>query len=256
MPEKIELPIDKNEATPTNPDLSWGWKMLLIFIWVIAFAYLVFLWFSRIILANIDLETEKKWFWDKSYGEKFDYKKYITDYKIDEFNKINFYIEDSPKVNAFTVIWWNILVTTWLLEDLENQEELVFILAHEMGHIVNRDVMKKLTTEIPMKLTLSFLGFDISSWDLSALDVSWNFISKDIEAKADDFWLKILEKYKINPLCAEWFFKRDHNLWNTLIELIWDHPTNLSRIQKMENLAQKMWFKDTKNCKKIKNNVK
>jgi hypothetical protein len=24
----------------------------------------------------------------------------------------------------------------------------------------------------------------------------------------------------------------------------------------MENLAQKMWFKDTKNCKKIKNNVK
>jgi len=26
--QKIELPIETNEASPTNPDFNWGFKML------------------------------------------------------------------------------------------------------------------------------------------------------------------------------------------------------------------------------------
>jgi Zn-dependent protease with chaperone function len=43
------------------------------------------------------------------------------------------------------------------LKNIENQEELVFIMSHEMGHIKNRDVLKAYTTEVPLKLTLSLL---------------------------------------------------------------------------------------------------
>lgn len=60
--QKIELPVDKNKVTPTNPDFKWGGKMLAILLLFIIFSYLVFLFFSKIILANISLETEKKWF--------------------------------------------------------------------------------------------------------------------------------------------------------------------------------------------------
>jgi len=30
--QKIELPIEKNESSPTNPDFNWGFKMLMIFV--------------------------------------------------------------------------------------------------------------------------------------------------------------------------------------------------------------------------------
>jgi Zn-dependent protease with chaperone function len=120
-----------------------------------------------------------------------------------------------------------------------------------MGHIKNRDVLKAYTTEVPLKLTLSLLWFDISAWDISLLDVSWKLLSKETEAKADDYWLEILEKYKINPLCAKVFFERDHNFWDSVMELMSDHPLNLTRIKKMERLAQKMWFTDSSNCKKL-----
>ncbi len=230
-------------------------KNAWIFFWMLIFSYLLFLWFSKIILTNIDLKTEKKWFWDLAKGKYFNYKKFI-DYKIPEFQNYNFYILNSSEINAYAFIWWNINITKELLENIENQEELIFIMAHEAWHIKNRDNLKAFTTTIPLQLTLAILWFDISIGDSSIINISSNILNKETEIEADKEALKIFKKYKINPLCTINFFKRYHDSGNTIMELLSDHPLNLSRIKLLEEKAKEMWFKDTKNCKKINYIVK
>lgn len=249
--QKIELPVDTNEATPTNPDFKWGGKMLGILFLFIIFSYLVFLFFSKIILANISLETEKKWFWNVAVNSTFDYKKYV-DYNIEEFSNFNIYLDESEEINAFAIIWWNINITQGLLDNIENQEELIFVIAHEIGHIKHRDVLKNYTTKIPMQLTLSFLWFDVWIWNSNTTDIWWKIFSKNVELNSDKYAINLLEKYKINPLCASEFFEIDHNLSNSAMEMFSDHPLNSSRIDLLKKSALKLGFKDDKNCKKIK----
>ena len=249
--QKIELPIDKNESSPTNPDFSWGFKMLAIFVWFLVFSYLIFFIFSNVVLKNLSLETEKEWFWDFSEWEKFNYTDY-SDYKIEEFNNYNFLLDESDEVNAYAFIGWNITINKGFLYNIEHQEELVFVMAHEMWHIKNRDVLKAFTTEIPLQLTLMSLWIDIWIWDSSLTSIWWKYLNKNTELEADKIWLEILKKYKINPLCAKAFFTREHNSADTVMELLSDHPLNISRIKLLEDLAREMWFKDEKNCKKLK----
>ena len=250
--QKIDLPVEKNESIPASPDFNWGIKMLLIFVGFVAFSYLVFFIFSNVVLKNISLETEKEWFWGVWDWETFDYGEY-SDYEIEEFKNYNFNLKDSEEVNAYAFIWGNININQWFLDEIENQEELVFVMAHEMAHVKNRDVMKALTTEIPLQITMISLWFDIWVWDTSLTSIWWKYLSKDTELNADKYAINILEKYKINPLCAKDFFTRDHNSADSVMEILSNHPLNSSRIKLLDNLAKKMWFKDNNNCKKLKN---
>jgi len=249
--QKIDLPIETNESTPTNPDFGWGFKMLGIFVWFVAFSYLVFFIFSNVVLKNLSLETEKEWFWDMGEWEKFEYSEF-TEYKIPEFKNYNFNLNDSSEINAYAFIWGNININQWFLDNIENQEELVFVMAHEMGHIENRDVLKAFTTEIPLQITLMSMWFDVGIWETSIVSLWWKYLNKDTELKADKFAINILKKHKINPLCVKPFFTRDHDLWDSVMEILSDHPLNLSRIKLLEDLAKQMWFSSEKNCKKIK----
>lgn len=251
--QKINLPVDKNEANPSNPDFKWWITMVSILAWFIIFSYLVFLWFSKIILVNIDLETEKKWFWNlwNTNNQVFDYKNYST-YEIEEFKNYNIYLEEDIIVNAYAFIGWNINVTRWLLDEITNQEELIFIIAHEIGHIENRDNLKSLTTEIPMQLTLAFLWFDIWSWDYSILSIWWKAISKNTELNADIFAIELLKKYNINPLCAKQFFEADHNFADSAMEMLSSHPLNSTRIELLNTSANELWYTSINNCKTIK----
>lgn len=249
--QKINLPIEQEETTPTNPDFGWGFKMLVIFVSFIWITYLSFLGFSKIVLNKISLETEKKWFWNLAEWDKFEYNKFM-DYKSFEFEKYNFNLSDDEEVNAYAFLWWNIVINQWFLDSIENQEELVFVMAHEMAHIENRDVMKAISTQIPMQLTLVFLGFDIWIWHSSIVNIWTQYLSKDTELNADKNAHKILKQYKINPLCVIPFFTRDHTKTDTVMELLSSHPLNQTRIKLLKDLAWEMWFSDSKSCKKLK----
>ncbi len=248
--QKINLPIEKQEATPTNPDFSWGLKMLAIFIWFIIIIYISFLWVSKVVLDKISLETEKKWFWNLAEWEKFDYSKYI-DYEIKEFEKYNFNLSDSKEVNAYAFLWWNIVINQGFMDFIENQEELVFVMAHEMAHIKNRDVIRSISTRLQMQLILIFLGFDIWIWSSNILNIWKKYFSRNIELNADKKALEILKKYRINPLCVVPFFTREYQKTNLVMGLLSTHPLNKTRINLLKDLAEEMWFTDKKDCKKI-----
>jgi predicted Zn-dependent protease len=63
-------------------------------------------------------------------------------------------------------------------------------------------------------------------------------MSKNTELEADKNAIKLLEKYKLNPLCAKKFFEREHNFSDTIMEMMSDHPLNLTRINLLNESAK------------------
>ncbi len=55
------------------------------------------------------------------------------------FGGYHFAILDTPEINAFACPGGIILITRGMLESVKSEEELAAVLAHEIGHIINRD---------------------------------------------------------------------------------------------------------------------
>jgi len=65
-------------------------------------------------------------------------------------------IRQDPQVNAFALPGGRIVLTSGILEAIESQNELAFILGHELGHIAHRDHLRALGRGLVL-LTLSSL---------------------------------------------------------------------------------------------------
>ncbi len=248
IPQRIELPIQVEEPTPFRPDLKWGIKMILIFVGVVAFTY-GFLWLlSLVAIKYMDIPTEKKLFAHSPVeGKKFDYQTYL-DFKIPEFEQFDFYLMPTSQINAYASLGAQIYLTSGLFSFLKYQEELAFVMAHEVGHIVSRDVLRSITINLPLEFILANLWFDINISNISLTKSGVKTLSKNAELNADKFAAQLLVKHGLNPLCAKPFFEREHDFKDTLIEMLSDHPTNIKRIDLLKNMAQQYWYRGTGDC--------
>ena len=234
--EEIKLPIKedkKDQISPLNPDFWWLWKMIIIIIPIIIISYLLFYFFAHFIIWNISIEKERELFWDISEKENmqiFDLKSLKNE--IEGLNNTNIYIEKNNEINAYAIIWWDIILTTWLLENIENEEELIFIIWHENEHIKNRDVLQSLLTDIPFYLTMQFLWFN---FDNKILNITKKYSSKTTEIKADNWWIELINKMNLNLNCSLIFFEKENKIFDNYLQLISDHPTNINRIKNIKN---------------------
>jgi Zn-dependent protease with chaperone function len=83
---------------------------------------------------------------------------------------------------------------------------LQFIIAHEIGHVKTRDNLKSLARDLPFKITLFFIGFDIDLGFTNFSNLTMNAFSRDTELKSDIQSIELLKKHNINPYCASYFF--------------------------------------------------
>ena len=68
--------------------------------------------------------------------------------------KYYFYVIDKDEMNAFCIPGGHVYIFKGLLEKLENDDELAFVLAHEVGHGVSRHSIKKLQAAMGYNLAL------------------------------------------------------------------------------------------------------
>jgi len=253
MVKKIELPIDVNEPSPTN----WDWKRLRNILISILIIFVILFWtlnlFTQYILANISIQTEKEWFTDYMECKKLDsvYFKYIN--KLPETKNYDICFVDSPEINAYATLWAKIVITKWFLNNIKNQEELLFVIAHEMGHIAHRDVLKKTINVLSYKISIYLLAdfFGVDVWNLSDYVKFWEKLySKHIELSADEYAIHLLIKHNVNLNCVIPFFeKNDNKLYNTFV-LLSDHPLNQARINLIKKYI-KNYNVNIKNCHKL-----
>lgn len=251
--EKIELPIKKDNISPTNPDFKWLTKMIIIIVLFFLAWYIAFYSFAHLIIAKISLEDEKKYFKDtyiSSDLKEFDTNLLIN--KIKNIENIDIYIQKSDEVNAYAILWWNIIITSWLIKNIKYEEELIFIIWHEKEHIINRDVLRALLTELPFTLTLQFLWFDFWNDLKNISNLSNNYISKNIELNSDNWWIELINEMWLNLNCSLNFFEKDNGKFYSYLQIISTHPINKTRIENIK----KNNINRNKDCTIINENIK
>jgi beta-barrel assembly-enhancing protease len=112
-------------------------------------------------------------------------------------NKYRVIIVPSAEVNAFAVPGGSIMVFSGLIREVKTENELAFVLAHELGHFENRDQLRGVGRGlILLAFSLILTGSDSGVTNLigEAVKNAQMKFSRDQERKADLFALDLIAR--------------------------------------------------------------
>jgi Zn-dependent protease with chaperone function len=119
-------------------------------------------------------------------------------------------VYDLPILNAFAAPGDRIIFTRELLDKADAADEVAGVLAHEIGHVVNRHSEAQLVRVTGLQVLISVFsgsnGGDTAS-NLAALAAIFRY-SREAEAQADAFAVDTMRKAQIDPLGFKRFFEK------------------------------------------------
>lgn len=151
----------------------------------------------------------------------------------------------TEEVNAFALPGGWIAVTTGLLEQTASENELAFVVAHEIGHVRNRDHLRGLGRGVAFGLVLTALdaGGAGSAVYLASLagDLAQRGFDRDQELDADAFGLELVAaEYGHVAGAADFFRKAPESggrLGQNVQSYLSTHPLHEDRIEALTALA-------------------
>lgn len=152
-------------------------------------------------------------------------------------------IDDSEVANAMALPGGLIIVTQGLLDQVESENELAFVLGHELGHFNNRDHLRALGRGIVLSVFFAATtGGDVAGIGINAADITLRGFSRRQESKADVFGLAAVhaEYGHVNEswrLFERWASKDDSYL--DFVAYLSTHPDSGDRIVDMKELADR-----------------
>lgn len=152
-----------------------------------------------------------------------------TDYRY------KIHIIDSDIVNAAALPGGQIILFRGLLEFAESPDEVAAVLAHEIGHIENRHVIKKLGAELGISVLFSALsgGDPYLTSEIARMATSSAF-SRTTEREADRYALQLLQDAEVNPRMLARFFRRlqeEEGRNSGFLQLLATHPHAEERVR-------------------------
>jgi len=118
--------------------------------------------------------------------------------------RIEFRKSDQIGANAFALPSGIILFTDEMVELADNDEELLAVLAHEIGHVENRHIMRHVLQDSATVLLIIILTGDAVSSSSFAVVLPTALVqakfSRDFESEADQFAVKLLQSHHIPPV--------------------------------------------------------
>ncbi|MCB0384743.1 MAG: M48 family metallopeptidase, partial [Bdellovibrionales bacterium] len=134
---------------------------------------------------------------------------------------------------------------TELLKNSETENELGFVICHEIGHFVHRDVIRGLSTRFMLLAALSLLG--LSDNNLGIVDAGVNSsllsYSRNQESRADEFAITCASKKYGHIEGFDTFFMRAKKqnpkvLDSKFFQYMSTHPISDERIKHLVEFAQ------------------
>lgn len=136
---------------------------------------------------------------DKTDSEKRRYLQSLLDTFQGECTKLPYqftaHIQQAPHVNAMALPGGHIVVFSGLVDAVASENELAFVLAHEMGHYAHRDHLRGLGRSLVFLIISAVLfGPDSGVGTMlgSALNVTELSFSRKQETQADEFAVETL----------------------------------------------------------------
>jgi Zn-dependent protease with chaperone function len=158
------------------------------------------------------------------------------------------HIHKSPTVNAVALPGGHIIVYTGLLDKVASENELAFVLAHEMGHFAHRDHLRGMGRAfVFITISTLLLGTDsgISKMLANALNLTEMSFSRKQETRADEFALETLYCDYGHVAGATDFFEKISKTEDPgrFGHYLASHPESRKRISYLENIIRSRGFK-------------
>ena len=150
--------------------------------------------------------------------------------------------EQAP--NAFAVPGGMVYLTRGLLESFESENELAFVLGHELGHFRNRDHLRGLGRGLVVSLTLSALvgGSAAESLPQVVTAITESGFAREQEREADAFGIALVQAEYGHVAGTDGFFRRlpdaTAGIGDEFASYLATHPVSEARIEALRNLAR------------------
>jgi Zn-dependent protease with chaperone function len=161
---------------------------------------------------------------------------------------IKVHIRQASTVNAAALPAGHIIVYTGLLDKVASENELTFVLAHEMGHFAHRDHLRGMGRAFVF-ITISTLLFgtdsSISKMLAHGLNIMEMSFSRKQETRADEFALETLHCNYGHVAGATDFFEKISKVEDPgkFGHYFASHPESRKRISHLENIIRSREFK-------------
>lgn len=143
--------------------------------------------------------------------------------------RIRVRVVHNPVVNAYAALGGNIYVNQGLLKQAGSPDELAGVLAHEISHVIHRDVLQGVMMQVGTWGALELIVGDPSAGaDLATMMMNLQY-TRSQERAADRSGLKRLVKAQVNVKGFEDFFARMLKKGGSGPALFSDHPSDTSR---------------------------
>jgi len=155
-------------------------------------------------------------------------------------------IDDSEVPNAMAFPGGLIIVTQGLLDQVESENELAFVLGHELGHFKNRDHIRALGRGVVLSLVFAVVtGNDVAGIGIKAADLTLRSFSRGQETAADRFGLTIVNA-EYGHVDEAWRLFERWDVEDTdfidLVTYLSTHPETGDRIEDMQvHAADEGW---------------
>ncbi len=156
-------------------------------------------------------------------------------------------VVDDEMINAMALPGGRIVLFSGLLDKARSENELAFVLAHEMGHFANRDHLSGLGRGLVfMVLSVSLFGPDsvIGEKIGQLLQVSELGFSRKHESMADESALQTVNCYYGHVAGAVNFFQHTSTMEENLFagHYLSTHPLDEQRISRIKELAEERGY--------------
>lgn len=142
----------------------------------------------------------------------------------------------SPKIgaNAFALPGGNMVITDELIGLAKNNDEIIAVLAHELGHVKGRHALRQTLQGTVSGLIILAITGDVSSIasGLPALMMNMSY-SRELETEADNYALQSLKAACITTKSFATLLmklERSHGGGGSVPEMISSHPDTKARI--------------------------
>jgi len=152
------------------------------------------------------------------------------------------YLPEST-VNAIALPGDAIVIYQGLLEQAESENELMMVLAHELGHFAHRDHLRGLGRVLLVRVALAYFIGDAGALQSAASGaveaIARSQYSQSQEQEADAFGLMLLYDAYGHVAGATDFFERMSEQPGANFAFLSTHPAPKKRVEELEHLIEK-----------------
>ena len=158
---------------------------------------------------------------------------------------IRVHLMEDTEPNAFAVPGGEIYITTGILAKMGSENELAFVLGHELGHFKHRDHLRSLGVRLILGLIGIVIGGDYGMAGNLTIGISSARYSQSAELAADAFGLEMMQcAYGTVTDATKMFEKMDEgDEWRYFLAT---HPGFGTRIERMRELIETHGYDTTR----------